>query len=179
MKLLRMENNFLMVTNTNTRRDTIQIKKGYQINLSIDFGCNNQKCIYHSNLDISENLYCGSAHIFLGDSNSSVKIGSDCMLSDNIQIYCSDGHSILDQKGQLINQGKQIDIGNHVWIGMDVKIGKNVKIPNHCIIGWNSVVTKEFNQDHCIIAGNPAKVVKENISWLRESPSQLLKRKHL
>ena len=157
--------------------NTITIKKGYQMNLSIDIGCNNNKRASHCNVNIGKDLYCGKTHVFLGEDNSTIIIGDDCMFSENIEIYCSDGHSILDKTNQIINTGKNVIIGDHVWIGMDTKIGKNVKISNNSVIGWNSVVTKKFDQENCIIAGNPAKIVKSNISWTRESPNQLLEKK--
>jgi len=37
------------------------------------------------------------------------------------------------------------------------------KYGNGCIIGANSFVNKVFNQNNCIIAGNPARIVKENV----------------
>ena len=32
-----------------------------------------------------------------------------------------------------------------------------------------SIVTKKFNQEDIIIAGSPAKIIKENVSWDRAS----------
>lgn len=69
--------------------------------------------------------------------------------------------------GTPYNFAQFVEIGRHVWIGKDVKIGKNVRIPDDCIIGWNSLVTKPFEQTNCIIAGSPAKIIKQNI--LRDS----------
>ena len=70
--------------------------------------------------------------------------------------------------------GKEVIIGKHVWIGKDVKICKNTKIADNCVIGWNSVVTSSISNKHnanSVIAGNPAKVVKENILWSKERPN--------
>lgn len=44
---------------------------------------------------------------------------------------------------------------------------KNVTIPDECIVGAGSVVTKRFDRDHCVIAGNPARVVRENVRWIK------------
>ena len=41
-------------------------------------------------------------------------------------------------------------------------------IPNDCVVGTGAVVTKKFDKSNCVIAGVPAKVVKENISWSKE-----------
>ena len=50
-------------------------------------------------------------------------------------------------------------IGNDVWIGDNVCILKGVNIGNNVVIGANSVVNKSV-QDNCIVAGNPAKIIK-------------------
>lgn len=55
-----------------------------------------------------------------------------------------------------------IIIGENVWIGADVRINKGVIIGNNSIVASASVVTKDV-PENCIVAGNPAKIVKENI----------------
>lgn len=39
-----------------------------------------------------------------------------------------------------------------------------VKIGNNCIIGSGSVVTKNV-PDNTIVAGNPARIIKENVTF--------------
>ena len=59
-------------------------------------------------------------------------------------------------------------IGNHVWVGARAVILKNTIIPDNCIVGFSSVVSsKTFigEKGHCIAAGNPAKIIKRDISW--------------
>lgn len=111
-----------------------------------------------------ETVFCGT-RIYLQDNNSSVKIGKNCMFSWGIDVWCTDVHTITDMDGNALNYGKKIDIGSHVWVGKDVKIGKNTKISDNSIVGWASIVTKEFNETNVILAGNPAKIVKRNINW--------------
>jgi serine O-acetyltransferase len=50
-------------------------------------------------------------------------------------------------------------IGNNVSLGANVTIIGNVTIGNNVIIGAGSVVVKDI-PDNCIVAGNPAKVIK-------------------
>lgn len=83
---------------------------------------------------------------------------------------------ITDLKGEPINFAKCIEIGKHVWIGKDSKIGKNVKIADNSIVGWGSIVTKEFNEPNVIIAGIPAKIVKRGINWDRRCINKYLSR---
>lgn len=54
-------------------------------------------------------------------------------------------------------------IGNYCVIGINAIIMPGVKIGDHVIVGSGSVVTKNV-ESHCIVAGNPAKVIREGIS---------------
>ena len=56
-------------------------------------------------------------------------------------------------------EDKEIIIEDDVLIGANVIILKGVHIGARSIIGAGSVVTKDVPED-CIVAGNPAKVVK-------------------
>jgi acetyltransferase-like isoleucine patch superfamily enzyme len=53
-------------------------------------------------------------------------------------------------------------IGNHCFIGARSVIMPGVTIGDECIIGAGSVVTKDV-PSHSIVAGNPARVLKEGI----------------
>lgn len=54
-------------------------------------------------------------------------------------------------------------IGDNVYISAGARIIGNVKIGNNIIIGANSVVVKDV-PDGCIVAGVPAKIIKEGIN---------------
>ncbi|WP_434640817.1 DapH/DapD/GlmU-related protein [Thermoanaerobacterium thermosaccharolyticum] len=77
----------------------------------------------------------------------------------------TDFHYVIENGNKKINTD-DIIIGDHVWIGSNVSILKGVRIENNSIIAANTVVTKDIPQN-CLVAGNPAKIVKENISWVR------------
>lgn len=53
-------------------------------------------------------------------------------------------------------------IGDYYFIGVRSIIMPGVKIGNEVIVGAGSVVTKDV-PNNCIIAGNPAKVIKDHI----------------
>ena len=157
--------------------NTIIIKdRTYLHNVNIKIGfpdCPINNCKIIIDKDTSFN----SANIQLGESGSSVLIGENCMFSFGIEITCTDTHSITDTEGNLINKGESIEIGSNVWIGKNAIILKNTKIPNNCIIAQNSIVTNKFYKDSCILAGIPAKIVKEDILWSRKRPQQYIDNK--
>lgn len=98
-------------------------------------------------------------------------IGDDCMLSENIDIWNTDSHQITDIDGKTINNSKPIIIGNHVWIGKNCTVLKGVSIGDNSIIGMSSVVTKNIDANS-IYVGNPARKVKDGVSWNRNYVTQ-------
>jgi len=93
--------------------------------------------------------------------SNSIIIGNDCAISHDVTIMDSDFHNI-----DYANHEKSapVNIGNHVWIGSRAMILKGVTIGDGAIIGAGSVVTKDV-PTQSIVAGVPAKVIKENIEW--------------
>ena len=106
--------------------------------------------------------------------SNKVVIGKDCMISNNVKIW-GDGHSVLDATtGEVINlPNETLAVGDHVWLGERVTLLKNAKIPSNCIVGIASVVTKAFDEEKCLIAGNPAQIRKRNINWHGFPPLKL------
>lgn len=99
----------------------------------------------------------------------SIMIGNDCMFSNNIIIRTSDSHPIYDKNTkQRINHPQSVIIGNHVWIAPDSKIMKGVEIGDNSIIGSNTFVTKNIGEN-VLAVGIPAKEIKNEIFWTRES----------
>lgn len=53
-------------------------------------------------------------------------------------------------------------IGNNVIVGINSIILPGIKIGNHVVIGAGSVVTNDV-PDNTIVAGNPARIIREGI----------------
>ncbi len=97
-------------------------------------------------------------HIY---ATNSIVIGNNVLTAD--KVYISDNlHSYEDITVPIMHQPiKQINtviIGDGCWLGenacvIGAKIGKN------CVIGANSVVTKDI-PDYCVAVGAPAKIIK-------------------
>lgn len=63
-------------------------------------------------------------------------------------------------KRKLHSKGS-VKIGNKVWIGDKATILSGVTIGDGAVIAANAVVTKDVPA-YCVVAGNPAKVIKQN-----------------
>lgn len=94
-----------------------------------------------------------------------IVIGDRCLFSGRIHLRTGDSHSVVDLEGRRVNPSRDIVIGNHVWLGLDVTVLKGVSVGDSCVLGASAVVTKRFDRSNCVIAGNPARVVREGIDW--------------
>ena len=132
--------------------------------------CNNAK------ISIGKNTTFWNTTIQSNDINSSVVIGEDCMFSYNTSVLNCDGHAIF-QNGILINQGKELIIGNHCWIGYNSTVYKNAILPNNVIVARNALVTSSLksNKDNIVVGGIPARIIKENVTWDRSTPNEVIR----
>lgn len=128
----------------------------------------------------SQSLVVGGGTNIIGveiilEEKGRIEIGENCLFSSKILIRSSDGHSVLDQQtGKVINEtAGLIKIGNHVWIGTEVMLLKNSMVSDNSIIAARSVVTKKFTEQNVMLAGIPAKIVKQGVNWRIENPWML------
>ncbi|MCO6056434.1 acyltransferase [Pseudomonas sp. MOB-449] len=116
---------------------------------------------------IGEDTTVEGAYLLV-DEASSIDIGRDCMLSTDILIRTGDKHSILDMhSGQRLNPSRDVRIGDRVWVGRDVQVLKGTVLHPESVVGACSVVSRAFDEGNCVIAGVPARIVKQGIRWDR------------
>jgi acetyltransferase-like isoleucine patch superfamily enzyme len=97
-----------------------------------------------------------------------IEIGLGCLFGGGVDVTISDMHSIVSlDTGERINPPRNIKIGENVWVGQHATILKGVTIGNGAIIGASAVVTSDV-PDNCAVAGNPARVVRERVTWREE-----------
>lgn len=177
--VLEGNDNVLVIEDETELHDCVIYAKGNNNSIHIGKSCNLQgtyiMCIDDNNsVSLAGNCtingeFWGNVYLHTMEGTK-IKLGYDCMLSGNITIRTTDGHSIIDDKGNRINIPKNIEIGNHVWIGMNCMLLKGTNIGNGCIVGANSVVTKKYAEEYKMIAGNPAKIVNSEMifDWKRK-----------
>lgn len=112
-------------------------------------------------LTLGHNSYMNESLIQCANS---ITIGDNCAIAGDVLIQDTDFHPILDENGNPKPMSKPIIIGNKVWICAKATILKGVTIGDGAIIAAGAVVTKDVPA-RCVVAGNPAKVVRENVIW--------------
>ncbi len=85
-----------------------------------------------------------------------IRIGDYTAIGPNVGII-SANHSFDDLRTHEISS---VEIGRYCWIGMGAVILPGVTLGDFTMVGAGSVVTKSFPEGRCVIAGNPARVIK-------------------
>lgn len=125
----------------------------------------------HKHAQIGENTY-----ILCVDN---ITIGPYTAVAPNVTICDNNNHPISPSRRRIMrvtppghdsklwkhSASAPITIGENCWIGTNVRICKGVTIGNNSIVAACSVVTKDVPAN-CIVAGNPARIVKSNIDIL-------------
>lgn len=90
----------------------------------------------NQNFKIGKNTEIGGVCFYL-DEESACFIGEDCMFSNDINVWCGDGHAVLDKiTREFLNEIKTpVKIGNHCWIGQGCRLLKGCGLADDCILG--------------------------------------------
>jgi len=105
-----------------------------------------------------------------------IEIGRNSTISQNTIVCDNNNHPVSPAFREIMEKmpmnhpsrlwkhsaSAPIIIGENCWIGTNARICKGVTIGDNSIVAANSVVTKDV-PSNCIVAGNPAKVVKTDI----------------
>lgn len=83
------------------------------------------------------------------------RLGANCRVHACVNIGASAGREEAPQ------------IGDNVYIGPSCVLFGDIKIGSNNTVGANATVNKSFEQEHIIIAGTPAQILKTNYpNWL-------------
>lgn len=95
----------------------------------------------------------------------SIQIGRNCLIAGGASVRDLDGHPTDPAQRRAgeptPREGvRAVVIEDDVWIGANAIILKGVTIGARSIVGAGAVVSRDVPPD-CVVAGNPARVVKE------------------
>ncbi|MBQ3542116.1 MAG: hypothetical protein IJA45_03215 [Oscillospiraceae bacterium] len=87
-----------------------------------------------------------------------ISIGRGTYIAPNVGLITAN-HDPADLDKHL--EPKPITLGEKCWIGMNAVVLPGVTLGPETVVGAGSVVTKSFPEGHCVIAGNPAKKLRD------------------
>ena len=96
------------------------------------------------------------------EAENKVYLGKDVLIGPNV--YISDrNHNYENINQPIIGQGYysrgEVRMESGTWIGIHSAIVGNVRIGKNCVIGANTVITKDI-PDYSVVVGNPARIIK-------------------
>jgi acetyltransferase-like isoleucine patch superfamily enzyme len=104
------------------------------------------------------NVYPGdSPGVYINAANGIV-IGDYTNVGPNVGLI-SANHDLVNNDAHIT--GVPIHIGRFCWMGMGSVILPGVQLGDFTIVGAGAIVTKSFPEGYCVIAGNPARVIKQ------------------
>ena len=121
----------------------------------------------HLHIHIGNHTTAIDCYILARDK--SVTIGESCMISRGIEIRATDVHKVydIDTNARVNNAHSDVILGDHIWVAANVTISKNVSIASGCIIAAGAFVNKPVETPNCMVAGTPAKIIRQNVRWER------------
>ena len=147
-----------------SRRSLISFEKG-----TVTF---KGKAIFSEGISLCNRGQLSFGENFLANKNSTIwcslriEFGKDVSLGWNTYARDSDGEGHRIWIGnELSSASKEILVGDHNWIGSEVHMLKGAGIGHDCVVGYRSLLTKRFIENNVIIAGQPAKVIRDNIHF--------------
>lgn len=153
-------------------------KAGLEQQRPVIFVKNGGKIVFHGEAFLlgGTSLYVNDATLSIGSHvlfnnngyvscvRMNIKIGDDTLFGWNVVLNTTNGHPVVIEGKQSELDG-EIIIGNHVWVCSYSNIAKGVEIADGCIISQQSLVLRSQKSPKVLLAGNPARVVKNNVEW--------------
>lgn len=121
-------------------------------------------------IKIGNNVGISGATIY---ARKSITIGDNTDIGGNVKIMDNDFHPIEAETRNILAKEKagpnensligtgSIKIGKNCFIGCNSIILKGTTLADGCVIGAGAVVSGSFEEECCVIAGNPARVIKK------------------
>lgn len=120
-----------------------------------------------SSIHIGKDVSCTQFCILSAVEGTNLTIGDDCMIAEGCAIRADDAHAIYDVRtGQRVNISADVTLGDHVWLGYGATVLSGVAVGSGSVIATQSVVTRSA-PNNCVVAGNPARIVRRDIAWER------------
>lgn len=111
-------------------------------------------------IDIGLNTAPGASlgNYIFANAESPLSVGDYTVIASNVCIGAYN-HDVYDIS-RYTSRGP-IRIGRYCWIGANAVVLSGVTLGDHTVVAAGAVVNRSFPQGCCIVAGNPARVVKE------------------
>lgn len=100
-------------------------------------------------------------------NGGSVVAGPEQLWAADVYVATDDMHRLEDRRtGERLNPyGADIRLGRHVWLCKDAMVTGHVDVGDGAVVAARSVVRGQKVPAHAVVAGAPARVVREDVHW--------------
>jgi acetyltransferase-like isoleucine patch superfamily enzyme len=132
----------------------------------------------------SADLYCGAGSTIVLNADvvatgkaivdarngGTIVAQPDQLWAAGAYVVTDDMHRLEDlETGARINPyGAHVRLGRHVWLGRDAIVSGHVEIGDGAVVGMRSMVRNQKVAAHTAVAGTPARVIREGVTWRGE-----------
>jgi acetyltransferase-like isoleucine patch superfamily enzyme len=123
------------------------------------------KLFRNASVEIGQRTSCNQAKVLVDDGE--LVVGEDCMFAEST-VQVGDNHALFDvASGALMNTRRaRVVFEPHVWVAMGARVIGDAHIGAGSIVAAGALVKGDVPRCS-LVAGVPAKVVKDGVSWTR------------
>lgn len=105
--------------------------------------------------------------------NERIDIGENTRVAWECQIYDTNFHYVVDERGTTYRINQPVSIGKNSWIGNRSTIGKGGCLGDWSIVASGSLVNKDFGDIKAgLYAGSPAKLIKQGVRRIHNTATE-------
>lgn len=127
-------------------------------------------CGARSSVVLSSDVVATRCAIVDARNGGSIVAEPDQLWAANVYVATDDMHRMEDlATGARLNPyGAHIRLGRHVWLGRDAIVTGHAEIGAGAVVGARSMVRGQKVPPHTAVAGTPARVIREGVTWRGE-----------
>jgi acetyltransferase-like isoleucine patch superfamily enzyme len=131
-----------------------------------------EACHSWSRIVIGDGVQINNDAVIKCEGAGGIVIGEDALIGSGVRIYDSDFHDIHPARRRSGTPATApVVLERNVFVGDGVMILKGVTVGEDAVIGAGAVVTRDV-PPRCVVAGNPARVVRELDGGAEEPAAQ-------
>lgn len=117
------------------------------------------RCDYGSNIFLGNDVFVNVDCVFC--DCAPVRIGDGTLIGPQVGIYAVTHPLDAAERATGREWGVPVTIGKNCWIGGHATINPGVTLGDNTVVASGAVVTKSFPQGNVLLAGVPARVIRE------------------
>jgi len=128
-------------------------------NAGVPWAVHHSSTVYFSDrIQKGKGVFPGDSPGNFIDARNGIEIGDYTNLGPGVGLI-SANHDLIDNSKYTAED--PIKIGAFCWIGMNAVVLPAIQLGDFTIVGAGAIVTSSFKEGYCVIAGNPAKIIKQ------------------